>query len=172
MPKTPLFVVTGASCVGKSSVVPYLRSLLPDFDVFDLHPEEESSYSPLSLDHLLQVAYQVSLSERGTILVGTLTPETIQESDYRDRFSQIYYINLHCSDDVREHRLREKGASEAVIRENMQLAHQLLQNEHTLFNPPVTTMDTTSLSLDEVGKLIRKWVNNYWSFRYPLEIRA
>ncbi|WP_269474657.1 hypothetical protein [Paenibacillus sp. URB8-2] len=32
--KLPLFIVTGASGVGKTTVMQGLRALLPDFDVF------------------------------------------------------------------------------------------------------------------------------------------
>lgn len=171
MPKTPLFIVTGASCVGKSSVVPYLRGLLPEFVVLDLHPDE-SLDSSILLGPVLQMAHQISMSDRGTVLVSTLTPEDVIESGYRELFSQVYFMNLHCSDEVRDLRLRDRGATPEIIWSNTRLAHRLLDSDNFSFSPPISTIDITAYSPEEAGKLIRKWVRNYWSSRYPLEIRA
>lgn len=81
-------------------------------------------------------------------------------------------MNLHCNDEIREHRLRDRGATQEMIWSNTRLAHRLLHSENFTFSPPISTIDTTAYSPEEAGKLIRKWVRNYWSSRYPLEIRA
>lgn len=36
MSKLPLFVITGASGTGKTTVSSHVRKLLPEFDVFDM----------------------------------------------------------------------------------------------------------------------------------------
>lgn len=171
MPKTPLFIVTGASCVGKTSVIPYVRSQLSEFDVFDM--DLEGALNPeQTIDHWLKVAHQISLSDRGTVLFGTITPEAVQKSEIKNRFSHIYYINLHCDDEVRAKRLREKGAEEGQIEKHAILANWFIQNAHTAFTPPISTIDTSQHSPEQCARYIRKWVLKYWSSRYPLEIRA
>ena len=53
----PLFIVTGASGVGKTAVVPVLRRLLPDWAIFE---------TDVMLGHLLRYAnYSINSKNRG-----------------------------------------------------------------------------------------------------------
>lgn len=107
----PLFIVTGASGVGKTTVVSELRRILPDFEVFETDIIWDSGGDwHTSRNNWLRVAHSIAQSGRGTILCGTMMPEDIAKCDHFPYFSRVYYANLHCDDKAREARLRARPA--------------------------------------------------------------
>ncbi|MDO7907678.1 AAA family ATPase [Paenibacillus sp. JX-17] len=161
MKKLPLFVVTGASGTGKTTVSSLLRKLLPDFDVFNMDSINNIDWQ-IAKENWLRIAYSISLSGRGTILCGTMVPENIKTAEYRDRFDKILYINLHCNDQTREQRLRARGWEENLIAEYKSFADWLLMNSEQAFDPPMTTLDTTMLSPEKAAEYIKDWVRSHW----------
>src|SRR5699024_4166223 len=125
--KLPLFIITGASGTGKSTVVPYLQKLLPNFAVFDIDPIFDDVGDWQKLKNIwLRVASDLAKSNRMTVLCGTMLPWDIEKcTNYHD-FSHIYYINLHCNDEVRSIRLRERDWTDDVINEHQVFAHWLV----------------------------------------------
>lgn len=161
MSKRPLFVITGASGTGKTTVSSHVRMLLPEFDVFDMDIIDNVDWQ-IAKENWLRVAYSISLSGRGTILCGTMVPENIASSKYIDQFAQIHYVNLHCDDHVREARLQARGWNEDAIEDHRNFANWLLQHADTAFNPAMPTIDTTDLSSEEAAKQIERWVRQNW----------
>ncbi|WP_342551365.1 AAA family ATPase [Paenibacillus sp. FSL R7-0652] len=161
MSKRPLFVITGASGTGKTTVSSHVRKLLPEFDVFDMDIIDNVDWQ-IAKENWLRVAYSISLSGRGTILCGTMVPENIASSKYIDQFDQVHYVNLHCDDHVREARLQARGWNEDAIEDHRNFANWLLQHAGTAFNPAMPTIDTTDLSSEEAAKQIERWVRQNW----------
>ncbi|MCK6076962.1 AAA family ATPase [Paenibacillus silvae] len=157
MSKQPLFVITGASGTGKTTVSSHVRKLLPEFDVFDMDIIDNVDWQ-IAKENWLRVAYSISLSGRGTVLCGTMVPENIASSSYIDRFDRILYINLHCDDTTRQARLAARGWNEEMIQDHRNFANWLLQNADTAFDPAMPTVDTTGLSSEEAAKQIEQWV--------------
>jgi hypothetical protein len=165
----PLFIVTGASGVGKTTVVSELRRVMPDFDVFEtdiLWDGEAEKYR----NNWLKVAYSIAQSGRGTILCGTMMPWDIEKCDYYPLFSHVYYLNLHCDDTTREARLRARPAwrncgTEEFIEDHRKFAHWLIDNAPTAFNPPMPTVDTTNNPVEEAASQIKDWVLKHWRDR-------
>lgn len=161
MTKLPLFVITGASGTGKTTVSSHVRKLLPEFDVFDMDIIDNVDWQ-IAKENWLRVAYSISLSGRGTVLCGTMVPENIASSNYLERFERILYINLHCDDTTREKRLQARGWNENTIEDHRNFANWLVQNADTAFNPAMPTIDTTTLSSEEAAKRIEQWVRKNW----------
>ncbi|MDM5277296.1 AAA family ATPase [Paenibacillus silvae] len=157
MSKQSLFVITGASGTGKTTVSSHVRKLLPEFDVFDMDIIDNVDWQ-IAKENWLRVAYSISLSGRGTVLCGTMVPENIASSSYIDRFDRILYINLHCDDTTRQARLAARGWNEEMIEDHRNFANWLLQNADTAFDPAMPTVDTTDLSSEEAAKQIEQWV--------------
>lgn len=122
MSKRPLFVITGASGTGKTTVSSHVRKLLPEFDVFDMDIIDNVDWQ-IAKENWSRVAYSISLSGRGTILCGTMVPENIASSKYIDQFDQVHYVNLHCDDHVREARLQARGWNEDAIEDHRNFAN-------------------------------------------------
>lgn len=172
--KLPLFIVTGASGVGKTTVMRELRGLLPEFDVLSTDLDLFGSTGKL-LDYpsrfniLLNVARFVALSGRGTIICGTLMPWDAEKCDAYSHFSELVFINLHCDDATRNHRLRNREDratwTDEMLRSHEEFARWLLANAATAYNPPMPTIDTTAAPPSEVGEQIKRYVLQKWNER-------
>ncbi|WP_218240444.1 AAA family ATPase, partial [Pseudomonas sp. 2822-17] len=73
-------------------------------------------------------------------------------------FSNIYYLNLHCDYETREIRLRERGWSEVLIEEHRTFANWLLENADKAYTPPMSTVNTSTNSVEEVAIHIKNWI--------------
>ncbi|QYR21069.1 AAA family ATPase [Paenibacillus sp. sptzw28] len=172
--KLPLFIITGASGVGKTTVMQELRVQMPDFDIFSTDIDNFGT-TAAKLEYqdrfniLLHFANFVSKSGRGTIICGTFMPWDAQKCDVYNCFSEVYFINLHCNDTTRNNRLlnREDKAmwTDEMLKEHEKFAQWLLDNAETAYNPPMPTIDTTSIQPFEIVKQIKKYVLQKWSVR-------
>lgn len=161
MSKLPLFVITGASGTGKTTVASHVRELLPEFDVFDMDIINNVDWQ-IAKENWLRVAYSISLSGRSTVLCGTMVPENIASSQYIEQFDRIHYVNLHCDDATREMRLQARGWDQNAIEDHRNFANWLLQNTDKAFDPAMPTVDTTDLSSEEAAKQIAEWIRKNW----------
>ncbi|MFC6456773.1 MULTISPECIES: AAA family ATPase [Paenibacillus] len=153
MNKIPLFIVTGASGVGKTTVMQELRTIMPEFDVFSTDLDNFGTTAS-KLGHqdrfniLFHFANAVAKSGRGTIICGTLLPWAAEKCDTYSKFSEVCFINLHCDDATRNHRLRNRADkaiwTEDKLKEHEEFAQWLIHNAETAYNPPMPTIDTTS----------------------------
>ncbi|CAG7637931.1 hypothetical protein PAESOLCIP111_03894 [Paenibacillus solanacearum] len=169
--KLPLFIVTGASGAGKTTVMDELRVQLPDFDVFSTDADAFGAMAA-SLDYpsrfqiLFRFAYGVAKSGRGTVICGTLMPWDAEKCDAYSEFSEVCFINLHCDDATRNSRLRHR-ADQAIWTDEMLRSHEtfarwLLDNADTAYNPPMPTIDTTDTPPAEVAEQIKEYVLRKW----------
>ncbi|MDR6723630.1 broad-specificity NMP kinase [Paenibacillus amylolyticus] len=161
MSKLPLFVVTGASGTGKTTICALVRESLPEFDVFDMDIIDNVDWQ-IAKANWLRIAYSISLSGRGTVLCGTMVPENIESADHKDKFETIHYINLHCDDETRAARLLARGWGNEAVQEHKNFANWLVQNASVAFTPPMPTINTSELAPEEVAKEIKDWVLSNW----------
>jgi hypothetical protein len=163
----PLFIVTGASGVGKTAVVAELRGIMPEWDIFETDILWDSGGDWHTAHcNWLRIAFSIAQSGRGTILCGTMVPEKIDTCDHHQLFSKVCYLNLHCDDDAREARLRARpawrGVTDDFVREHARTARWLVDNADTVFDPPMPTVDTTHATPREVAGQIRDWALGQW----------
>jgi hypothetical protein len=173
--KLPLFIVTGASGVGKTTVMKELRKQLPEFVIFstdsDLfgHSPEVSDYQ-LRFNLLLRFAHYAALSGRGTIICGTMMPWDVKKCDKYHEFSKVCFINLHCDDVIRNARLRNREDkatwTDEMLRSHEEFAHWLLSNADTAYDPPMPSIDTTSTPPNGVAEQIARYVLLHWQEQY------
>lgn len=158
----PLWIVTGTSGVGKTTIVPFLRTLLPDWEIFDtdiIHAADWQQHR----SNWLRLAHAIAQNGRYTLLCGTLLPADVDRCDHRPFFSKICYLNLHCDDATRAARLvtrpawRQSGSAEFIER-HRQFAHWLLDHAATDFDPPMPTIDTTYTTPLATAQQIQQWV--------------
>ncbi len=100
---------------------------------------------------------------RHTVICGTLMPWDLDACDARGLVGSIHFLNLHCSDEVREQRLRARPAwrqssHEAYIEQHRKFAQWLLDNAATAYNPSMQIVDTSNASVTEVAAAIARWV--------------
>jgi hypothetical protein len=112
--RLPLFVVTGASGSGKTSVYPHLAAALRDSVVFDVDWLIDSFAQarqpapvnwPAFRDAWLAVAHGVAQGGRHTVLLGPFMPDQLTSVPARRWVADIHFAALDCDDDVRRARL-------------------------------------------------------------------
>jgi broad-specificity NMP kinase len=161
--KLPLFIVTGASGVGKTTVIKELREILPDISVFDIdaiHKFVDDDWNKIR-NIWLRVARNIGESGRITIICGTMMPWDVEKCEDFPFFDNIYYLNLHCDDKTRELRLRARNWSEDMIQEHKSFAKWLLENADKAYTPPMPTVDTSKTGVKEAALQISEWVRGH-----------
>jgi gluconate kinase len=159
LPGLPLFVVTGASGTGKSTIAEPLRRRLPDCEVFDadviLH------VAALGWDTWrntwLQLAHAIALNGRATVLCGSLLPEQLEGLPARRLVGPIHCCNLDCPDAVLAERLRARPAWRGSSHEANIVEHQRFAARLRAQIRP--TFDTSVLSVEEVADRVAGWVH-------------
>jgi broad-specificity NMP kinase len=161
--KVPLFIVTGSSGSGKTYVINELRRILPDFDIFDIDNLREVGVTDEQQirNVWLRVARNTAESGRMTIICGTAMTWDIEKCIDFPYFKQIYYLNLHCDDETRERRLRERNWPEEMIQDYKDFAKWLFENAEKEYTPPMPIVDTTLADVADVAAQIKKWVLQY-----------
>ena len=158
VPALPLFVVTGASGAGKTTVTGPLCRLLPECAVFegDLVNQIAALGWDMWRDTWLRVAHGVAQGGRPTVLCTSLLPSQLESLPARKLLGPIHFANLDCPDDVLAARLRARPAwrrtsTDEVIANHQRFAAWL--REH--IDP---TWDTSTLTSDEVAARVAAWV--------------
>jgi hypothetical protein len=112
----PMFVITGASGAGKTTVGNELLGQITDPVVLDcdiLWSKEmdtpEDGYARFR-STWLSLAINVHQSGRSTLLIGSGTPEGYESRPERAYVGPIHWMALVCDDDALETRLRERPA--------------------------------------------------------------
>ena len=165
VPALPLFVITGASGAGKTTVTPALRRLLPECVVFEGDPISQVATLGWDVfrDTWLRIAHEVALNGRVTVLCTSLRPDALDALPARKLLGPVHFGNLDCPDDVRAARLRARpswrhSGTEEAIATHQRFAAWL--REH--IDP---TWDTSALTPDETAERIATWVRN--AANYP-----
>lgn len=161
--KIPIFLITGASGSGKTTIIPELIKQCTEHIILDL----DAIYGPLNEWSLIKnvwihFAKQISLNGRTTILCGTFMPSEFDKVDLKDYFKP-YFIGLYCDDKTRELRLQKRGWSTEFINHHKEFNDWILNNAKTAFNPVMPLIDTSITSPLEVAAQVKTIVNQVLS---------
>lgn len=168
MSKMPLFILTGASGTGKTTMIHELRRLMPDYVIFDnvdikpfLRSDQARTNKPQLHNIWLRVARSIADNGRRTIICGRMLPQDIEQCEDYSYFSQVYYLILHCDDRTRELRLRaRKGMTADKIQSNKSLAQWHIENANKS-KPPMPIIDTSKSTVTKGAEQIKEWIQRH-----------
>lgn len=163
--KLPLFIVTGASCAGKSTVCEELFKYEKDYIVmesdilwneyYNSHGDGYSIYRSL----WMTLCANISQCEKPVVLCGCTTPDQFESRPERALFADIHYLAVVCRDEALDGRMRKgRGvADEGWIKSSKDFNRWLRENARNT-RPPIELLDTTALTPFEAAKIVNKWV--------------
>ena len=168
--RLPLFVITGASGVGKSSTCLALVAKTKAFVVMDSDILWRSEFDQPATDYRnyremwLRVCKNISQAGKPVVLCGASLPEQFEQCIERRYFSEIHYLALVCSDEALESRLRSRPAwrnssDEEYIKTHVAFNRWLKENaRHT--KPPMSLVDTSEITVDESVERVEEWLRD------------
>jgi 2-phosphoglycerate kinase len=162
----PLFAISGATGVGKSTTCKRLAAALRQCNVLDAdlwwrteYWDDPESTAWMYAMHLNVAAY-LNRSGRPTIIGGAVHPPRWERIPERASVSTIHYLALVADPGEHERRLIARGGTgpddphfEAYFEFNRWLVANAERTE-----PPMTLLDTTRQRPDETASAARAWV--------------
>ena len=151
--KQPLFIITGASGVGKSTTCEILFQNEVDYivfesdllwhDVYNTPDDDYRKYRELQL----RVCANISQIGKPIVLCGCAVPKQFETCNERSLFTTIYYIALVCDDDILENRMKNgrKISDDNWIKSSVDFNRWLKENANNT-EPQIMLLDTTKLT--------------------------
>jgi hypothetical protein len=169
--RMPLFLVSGPSGAGKTTVGEALTALLPECVVLDADVLWRKEFDTPDDGYLgfystwMRLAKNIQQGGRPVVLCGTALPSHFEGQAQRRYFGQLHFLALVCKDErVLRERLEKRpewryiGADrESFIKRTLSFNSWLLENAGRT-QPPMTLVDASSSSKEEVVHQVREWV--------------
>jgi len=163
--KMPLFIITGASGIGKSTISNALfqnesKYIVLESDVLwnDIYNKPEENYKEYRA-LWLQMCSQISQIGLPVVLCGCVTPEQFEHCQNREEIAEIYYLAVVSDDAVLESRMR-KGrmiTDDNWIQSSKQF-NQWLKDNAAQTTPPMTLLDYSTISLADAAQYADDWI--------------
>jgi len=166
--RQPLFIITGASGAGKSTICLALVPILKECVVMDKDilwgmisatPEDEyHNYRNV----WLRIAKNIGQAGKPVVLCGTALPEEFETCPERRYFSTLHYLVMVCDDGVLVERLHQRPAWRhsdlAAFVEDMLQFNRWLREHADKTNPAMTLHDTSHRSPGETVEEVAYWI--------------
>ena len=165
----PLFVVSGASGAGKSSVCHELlgsvkEAVLLDSDILWRDELNRSDKHRDFFETWLRMCKNISQSGMPVVLFGAgmRVPENMEQRVERRYFSRLHYLALVYDDDILAKRLHQRpkwrrSADEPWVTEQISFHHWFKENGDKI-EQRITLLDTTDVSVYRVASRVLSWI--------------
>lgn len=164
--RMPLFIITGASGTGKSTISAQLFQKEKDYIVMesdilwsDYFNHPENNYREFR-ELWLRMCKNISQIGKPVVLCGCAVPEQYENCLERRYFSEIHYISVVCEEDILYKRLTEnRGYSEQdqYVKVSLDFNKWLKENADKT-EPKMQLLDNSRLTVDEAAKAVDKWI--------------
>jgi len=163
----PLFAVSGATGVGKTTATAPLPDLVPEVLRLDgdLLWSNEFFDRPESITRFYATWLNIAaaIAENGVSLVfcGAVAPSNWEPLPERQRVGDIHYLALVCEPDVHEARFRSRGPGSQDHRLPHFLNHnQWLRENASSTEPPMDVIDSTHQTPEETTVAVAAWIRS------------
>lgn len=161
--RMPLFIITGASGAGKSTVCRQLFLKEKDYIVMESdilwnsyfnHPE--NNYREYR-EVWLRMCKNISQIGKPVVLCGCAVPEQFENCLERRYFSEIHYLALVCDGDILRKRLEERDGDNGGIDGAIEFNNWLRENADKT-NPKIKLVESSKLNVSDKEKIINDWI--------------
>lgn len=165
--KLPLFCITGASCVGKTTVCNELFKNEKDYIVLESDITWNDIYNTPEDDYR---AYRrmwaklcANISQIGLpcVVCGSCVPKQFESLPERELFSEIHYLAVVCGDETMVHRMTvgRNVTDEKWIASSMHF-NDWLKEKHDKTRPNIHLLDTTNLTPEQAAEYVDRWIKS------------
>ena len=165
----PLFIVTGASGSGKSSVCVELAKSLSEVIFMESDILWRNEFSNAESDYReyremwLRVCKNISQCGKPVVLCGSAVPSQFEHCIERRYFTNLYYLALVCDDNVLSKRLKNRPSSRNCSSDEYINEHIKFNNwfkENTVKSiPKIDLIDTSYDKTSDSAKKVSKWIS-------------
>ncbi len=168
IPRVPLFVVTGSSGCGKSTVSQRLQQKLNPYFIIDadflLHDIDGYGGSwDTFWNFVCIVSLTLARNLRPIVVVGRVLPSQIEKAKTSEFFSAVHYMILTCDPATQSKRLNERAVPGLL---NVPAAEQikghvngsLSMTDEARDRANATVMDNTQMIQDETASAVDRWI--------------
>jgi broad-specificity NMP kinase len=158
-----LFIITGASCIGKSTACKILFISEKDYIVMesdllwsDVYNTPEDNYRTYR-ELWLRLCSSISQIGMPVVLCGCAIPEQFEVCDARKYFSKVIYIAIVAEKDelIKRMKYGRSVSDEYSINSSVQF-NEWFKNNATKTNPNIILVDNTHMNPDETANKIDK----------------
>ncbi len=169
--RLPLFILTGASGVGKTTACLALAAKAKEFVVMESDILWRDEFNQPATDYRayremwLRVCKNISQAGKPVILCGAGVPDQFEQCTERRYFSNVHYLALVCEDETLTSRLRNRPAwrgssKDAYIEEHIKFNRWLINNAQDT-QPPMTLLNTSKITVDESVEAVERWIHSH-----------
>jgi broad-specificity NMP kinase len=162
--KLPLFIITGASGIGKSTLSKVLfdneeryivlESDLLWSDYYDTPEDDYENYRKL----WLRICSSISQIGMPVVLCGCAVPAQFEIHSERQAFSEIHYIAVVSDEETLVSRMKGRNIQdENWIKSSVDFNNWLINNADTT-SPKLYLLDTTKMTAEEAASIADKWI--------------
>lgn len=161
--KQPLFIVTGASCAGKSTMCSQLFLNESEYIVMESDILWNNSYNTPENNYSeyrrmwMRLCANISQIGKPVVLCGCATPEQFENHPERGLFTDIHYLAVVCSDEVICERMKNgRGVTdENWLKSSLDFNKWLTENAEI---KGISLLDTSELSPKQAAEKADKWI--------------
>lgn len=164
----PLFIVTGASGVGKSTVCLELAARLPECVCLDCDIFWRQEFATPEDDYrgfrnlCLRAAKNIEQNGRPVALFGSAIPQQYEACSERRYFSKTHYLAMVCEEETLIERLKSrpewrKSGDTETLQTMVRFNRWFFENAPST-QPPMTLLDTTALSVEQSVERVTDWI--------------
>jgi hypothetical protein len=168
--RLPLFVVTGSSATGKTSVALQLTATMRDYVCLDGDVLWRREYDRPQDDYrtfrnlCLRVAKSIGQAGRPVVLMAGGIPDQFEACPERRYFSELHYLALVCDDAELVNRLTARprwrmSASPQRMARERSFNRWLVENA-TKTVPAIRLLDTSRITEEDAARQVDTWVRS------------
>lgn len=163
--KLPLFIVSGASCAGKSTACRVLFQKEVDYIVLEsdllwnkIYDTPEDNYREYR-SRWMNVCANISQIGKPVVLCGCGVPDSFESVPERQLFTTVHYLAIVSESEVFEKRMREgRNVDDGNwIKSSLDFNEWLKKNADKT-TPKMKLVDNTNLTPEETAEQIDIWI--------------